>query len=241
MRRIFLIISLFVLFFYSFGQNSQLIIFFPQGQFRLMLGGDDLQTGYSSGFEINDLVQGCYDLGLIFSDNYQYQATVYVPDNCRIYYLVERFVSGKVKLVPVGVEDFDNPMVSNYFSMNFGGMTGNLVVINYGGNSANGFVGGYTGGVSQVQLDSILRLLKSESFESTRFLEAKQIISQLPLSSEQICEILRCFDYDDTKLKLAKYAYYYVVDPQNYYQVLKAFSFSQTKEQLERFIEHVQQ
>ena len=45
------------------------------------------------------------------------------------------------------------------------------------------------------------------------------------------------FDWDDGKLEIAKFAYDYVYDLENYYKVYNLFTFSSSGEELEEFIQ----
>ena len=44
------------------------------------------------------------------------------------------------------------------------------------------------------------------------------------------------FDFDNTKLEFAKFAYDYVVDPENYYKINDAFDFNQSRSSLTKFV-----
>jgi hypothetical protein len=78
--------------------------------------------------------------------------------------------------------------------------------------------------------------ISSKTFEDSKLKIAKQITKSNKLSSKQIKEIMMIFDYEDTKLTFAKYAYTYCCDPNNYYQVNDAFEFEFSIEELEEHI-----
>jgi hypothetical protein len=71
---------------------------------------------------------------------------------------------------------------------------------------------------------------------------AKQIVggSRGNFLSSQVRQLVACFDFEPGKLDLAKFAYDYTMDPENYYQVQEAFSFSNTRQQLAKYIEEKQ-
>jgi hypothetical protein len=56
------------------------------------------------------------------------------------------------------------------------------------------------------------------------------------LTSAQITDIMRLFSFESSRLEIAKFAYNYVVDPQRYFMVNNAFSFSSSVDDLNRFI-----
>ena len=53
---------------------------------------------------------------------------------------------------------------------------------------------------------------------------------------DPIQPILNKFDWDDGKLEIAKFAYAYVYDLENYYMVYDLFTFSSSGEELEEFL-----
>lgn len=79
--------------------------------------------------------------------------------------------------------------------------------------------------------------IKSKSFEDSKFTLAKQIAKANCLSSRQIKEIMQIFDFEDTKLEFAKYAYDYAFDKNNYYKINDAFEFELTIDELNEFLE----
>ena len=81
-----------------------------------------------------------------------------------------------------------------------------------------------------------LQSIQGKSFSDTQLRMAKQIVSSNWLTAMQIKEIARIFSFEDTKLELAKYAYGYCYDPNNYWQINDVFSFESTIEELDEFI-----
>lgn len=80
--------------------------------------------------------------------------------------------------------------------------------------------------------------IEKESFNSTRFTLAKQIIrAKQCFTARQVTDIMRIFSFDDTRLELAKYAWDYTIDRENYFRVTDALTFSSSKEDLMKFLE----
>ena len=62
---------------------------------------------------------------------------------------------------------------------------------------------------------------------------AKQIIKvKKCFTTDQIIEILRLFTYDSSKIELAKYAYDFVTDKDNYYKTANELKYEFDKQSL---------
>jgi hypothetical protein len=93
--------------------------------------------------------------------------------------------------------------------------------------------------VTDDDLKGMLKALRTESFDQTRIRVARQILStsQRQFLSRQIKQMLDCFDFENNKLELAKFAYDFVADRELYFSVNEAFDFDATKQSLARHIE----
>lgn len=78
--------------------------------------------------------------------------------------------------------------------------------------------------------------ISSKSFEDSKLSIAKQIINSNCLFSKQVKEIMVLFNFEDTRLDLAKYAYGYTYDIGNYYSVNDAFQFESSIDELNNYI-----
>ena len=78
--------------------------------------------------------------------------------------------------------------------------------------------------------------LRKEWFENTRLSNAKQFVDRNFFTSQQVKELLLLFTFENNKLDLAKYAYNKAVDKNNYVIVNDVFSFSNSKDELARYI-----
>ncbi|MCB9015857.1 MAG: DUF4476 domain-containing protein [Lentimicrobiaceae bacterium] len=88
------------------------------------------------------------------------------------------------------------------------------------------------------EFGQIKESISKESFNTTRLTLAKQIIrSKKCFSVFQVTEMVKLISFEDTRLELAKFAYDFTTDRENYYKVADAFSFSRTKEELMKFLE----
>ncbi|MDX9942833.1 MAG: DUF4476 domain-containing protein [Bacteroidales bacterium] len=73
-------------------------------------------------------------------------------------------------------------------------------------------------------------------FESRRLELAQHAIITNNVTSAQISELMGLFAFESNRLTLAKVAYTHTVDPQNYFLVHRAFRFSSSSRDLNRFI-----
>jgi len=93
--------------------------------------------------------------------------------------------------------------------------------------------------VSPAELNAFLLTLKDKPFEDTKKTIVKQFIKNNCVSSSQLSLILNEFDYESTKLEIAKYAYLYVYDPEKYYLINNVFEFSSSVDELNKYIEKI--
>lgn len=82
----------------------------------------------------------------------------------------------------------------------------------------------------------IEQLIQNQSFEESKLTIAKQAISNELMTAEQLKSIAQLFTFEDSKLELLKFAYDYCFDPENYYYVNGAFTFSSSIEELNEYI-----
>lgn len=78
--------------------------------------------------------------------------------------------------------------------------------------------------------------ISNTTFENSKLALARQTISQNYFTSAQIKELVQLFSFEDGKLDIAKFAYQYCTDANNYFIVSEALSFSSSKEELARFL-----
>ncbi|MBE2247582.1 MAG: DUF4476 domain-containing protein [Candidatus Competibacteraceae bacterium] len=92
--------------------------------------------------------------------------------------------------------------------------------------------------VSSTDFNQIISSIKKESFASTKMSVAKQALqAKKCFTVAQIKEILRQFSFEDNRLDLAKFAWDYCTDRDNYFQINDVFSFSSSTEELNRFLQ----
>lgn len=91
--------------------------------------------------------------------------------------------------------------------------------------------------MGSVDFSSAKSSISSKTFEDSKITMAKQIIKANCLKSEQVKQIMKMMGYEDSRLEIAKFAYPYCYDKNNYYKVNDAFQFELTIDELNEFIE----
>jgi hypothetical protein len=84
--------------------------------------------------------------------------------------------------------------------------------------------------------ESARATISNESFDETRLSTAKSIISTNCLTADQVLELCKLFSFEGSKLDFAKCAYGKTVDQNNYFKVVNAFTFSSSKDELNKYI-----
>ncbi len=93
--------------------------------------------------------------------------------------------------------------------------------------------------VNPAEFNAFLMTLKDKPFDDTKKTIVKQFVKNNCVSSSQLSLILGELDYESSKLEIAKFAYIYIYDPDNYYLINNAFDFSSSVDELNKYIEKV--
>lgn len=91
-------------------------------------------------------------------------------------------------------------------------------------------------GMHPQTFQEVMRAVDNQNFSNSKMAVAKQAISANGISSRQVADMMGLFSFESYKLELAKFAYGYVADPQNYWMVNNSFSFSSSVRELDNFI-----
>ncbi len=257
MKKLILFLSATIFTISIYAQNSVLAITSLNTNFLLTINGVTYTQTPTNSVEINQLQEQCYDLLLTFPSQggAQYHTSVYVPRNAKIVYLLKFTAQGIPKLLPISVQDFDDPNFNlNNYANQVQSLLTNPFVININIQNQNQNQnqyqqgGGYYGNpnvppqpaevqpVPEAEFMQMLSTIQQQDFESDKLALAKQIIRNNPLTSAQILRIMQTLEFENDRLKLAKFAYNYVIDPYNYYLVFQGLEFSSSKEELNRYI-----
>ena len=91
--------------------------------------------------------------------------------------------------------------------------------------------------VTENDFTDIKARIKKQSFSNTKMNLAKQILkAKKCFKTTQIIEILNLFSFSNEKLSIAKFAYDYVLDKDNYYKITDAFTYNSDKQKILEFI-----
>ena len=92
--------------------------------------------------------------------------------------------------------------------------------------------------MSKDDFQDALRMVKQQNTDTGKLRVARQIAQNNLVSSKQVKKMMEAMSFDRNRLDLAKFAYQYVHDPENYHRVKDAFAFSSSDRELDRFIEN---
>jgi len=91
--------------------------------------------------------------------------------------------------------------------------------------------------MSEADFSAAKNSIRSKDFEDSKLTIAKQVVSSNCIFASQVREVMMMFDFEDTKLQFAKFAYDYTYDINNYFKVNDAFDFEISIDELNRYIQ----
>ena len=97
-------------------------------------------------------------------------------------------------------------------------------------NSSKGCEGKYE--MRPSDFENAKRIIAKETFQDARRKVMFQMIENNCLSTFQIEQLMKLYSFDDERMKVAKFAFDYCVDPKNYYTLNNLFSFDSAKNEL---------
>ena len=100
-----------------------------------------------------------------------------------------------------------------------------------------GINSGYRGLMTYQEFEILKEKIKQNTFEKGKLDAAKLLTKENVLTTNQISEITRMFNFDNNRLEYAKFAYEYVYDRENYTAVGDAMSFENSRKDLQRYVE----
>ena len=92
-------------------------------------------------------------------------------------------------------------------------------------------------GMNAQSFEQFKQSLHNEFFDNTKLTIAKQTISSNYFTSQQVKEIVQQFNYENSKLDIAKYAYQYTLDKGAYFLVNDALGYSSSKDELNAYVQ----
>lgn len=86
--------------------------------------------------------------------------------------------------------------------------------------------------MDEVDFEEAMQSIASKDFEESKFQIAKQVIGANCIFADQVRDIMKLFDFEDTRIDFAKFAYPYTFDQGNYFKVHDAFEFEMSINEL---------
>ena len=83
--------------------------------------------------------------------------------------------------------------------------------------------------------NSLQNVIRNQSFDSSKLKIAKQAIAANNITSAQVLQLMGLFTFESYKLDIAKFAYPYTMDKNNYFIVYDGFTFQSSINQLARY------
>ncbi len=223
MKKFTLILGL-ILFFVSastFARSSKLRVSTWDNSAIKVIIDNRISNGFTTLFRMDHLRAGTHRIKIIkrAKRGYNmpsitrviYNGHINIPQSSKVVVNVNRYNQLSIQII----EEYYNEYVSPQYG-------------NYNGNSS------CASGIANFQY--LKHSLRNASFDSDKLRIAKQAIRHNSISSRQVYEIMQLLDFETSKLKLAKFAYRYTYDRENFYQVNNAFDFSSSIDRLDRFI-----
>ena len=90
-------------------------------------------------------------------------------------------------------------------------------------------------------MDGLVQAVRQQRFESEKLSTAKAALDRVALQSEDLKRLLLTFDFEASRVELAKFAYPHVTDPQNFNRVYQAFNFESSKRDVEQAVTALEQ
>jgi hypothetical protein len=85
-------------------------------------------------------------------------------------------------------------------------------------------------------VDALVQAVKQRPFEATKLSMAKEALSQSSIASADLKRLMRSFDFEASRVELAKYAHSHVSDPQNFYRVYESFDFDASIQEVQQAV-----
>jgi Domain of unknown function (DUF4476) len=91
--------------------------------------------------------------------------------------------------------------------------------------------------ISSQKFNEIKKVIDDQAIETNKCDKAKSVMKKNFMTSKQIAEICKLFNFDNYKLDYAKFAYDYCVDKDNYHLVSASFTFDSYGRDLDAYID----
>jgi hypothetical protein len=237
----------------SFAQNSNnLVVFSETGdRFYLVLNGLKYNQSPETNVKVTGLSAALYKATILFENGKPaLEAKVHLVwkgkevSNKEFSYIIEK-KGEKYKLKFISQADIGgaNANTANSVAYNSTGMAIPNAIANPGQGSTPQMNGtnqyaptGCMAPMNEGTFKNLLASVNEQSFEEAKLKVAKQAVSLDCVSVSQIKRIMAVFSFEESKLNLAKYAYYYAYDKPNYFKLNDAFTNSTSVDDLNNYL-----
>ncbi|MCR5051009.1 MAG: DUF4476 domain-containing protein [Paludibacteraceae bacterium] len=83
-----------------------------------------------------------------------------------------------------------------------------------------------------------MHALEKQSFDDDRLETAILCVTLGQFCVDDLAHMAKVFSFDDNRQKFLTYAYYYCVDPENYYRLKETFTFSLSFDEMMKKLHH---
>ncbi len=236
---------------YAFRGSSELNLkLYDNSMFYVVLDNVTFNLNKQA-YTFNELIPGNHFLtvvkvkpymssyGYSFQSNTVFAGYIYIPGNKKIFSMINSF--GKFIIIGsspyLGADDTPvNYEPTGYFNPapgyeEFYYENDETQLYNYPAVTYN-----YSPVISAGSFSALMSTISSSSFDSSKQNLAKQAIASNWFTSAQICEMLKLFTFESSKLAVAKAAYEKAIDKSNYFMVNNVFTFESSIEELSAYI-----
>ncbi len=91
-------------------------------------------------------------------------------------------------------------------------------------------------GMEPGEFNNACSSIRAKSFSDSKMTLAKQIVRGHCVSSVQVRDMVKLFDFETDRLEFAKFAFDYTADQNNYYKINDAFDFESSIDELDEYI-----
>ncbi|MFK7904760.1 MAG: DUF4476 domain-containing protein [Chitinophagales bacterium] len=91
------------------------------------------------------------------------------------------------------------------------------------------------------EITSLKSSLEKEEFENRKLQAAKKLISGKCLNFNQLKEVMSLFEFEKSKLDLAKFGYHYIQDVDNYTVVQETFEFGESNSDWKQYVDFLKE
>lgn len=249
MKRTITLLSLMMLAAFSgfaYVGGSQLHLgLFTDGDFTVSIEGQRF-TNVRGNLVISDLNPGTHQIRIVenfygrrghrVESNLLYHGSINVPFRSAVYANLTNGNNLRIHEIVQLDRGRDNHQANRGGSNRPGTYRGHQNSDPYRGGVRGGNRHGYGNEMrrGQAAFQDLSLRMRNARFENDRLLIAKEYARNFPITSAQTADIMRMFSFESSRLHFARFAHRHVVDPQNYYIVYDAFSFSSSRHQLRR-------